>query len=1203
MKSVKENLYEKFVNQSDPIHDMGIGNPRWEDAGAGSVVRVTQYINQGHPKGSYVILNKVFRNLNGNITSFTYYSCDDVADIKKSLKQLSKLIYHEWTLTDWFIEKFLELVPKWEIDSLKESVNEKFEEDTDPIKDMGIGLYTRHNFISENEIYTFVAKVFTDILHLDEIPKDILSRNDTRLYVFFGQNQIAYTNLISDYVNTYLFLNNHNFDFFSWKRFHEILKLKYPYLKSWMFPDELDEKFTDQSDPIHDMGIDGIERLKKILNSIPPGSCGSLYELYFKKYCDKSYEDHAVYLVRTMYHTIKNIIEHPELTPQESFEKIVKIEWDDKRKPLKKNVRLKILKKVAELLSIKFDIEVDPNFENNKVNEKFSEEGDPVHDMGIGLNAPHNFNSDDELNMFIAEMLPGILEIDKVPEDILNDQDKNNEHKYLFFNIYGFKEEIYQSRLEKYVKAYLTKRGEHQGVNYEGIHIALKKLHPELKSWMTDKDILVNEKFSEEGDPVQDMGIGLNAPHDFKSKNELNMFIAEMLPGILRVKKLPENILNDPGSYENPGSNWYLYFPENTEIRLNKISKYVFKYLTVKGAQQSADYEEIHIALKKLHPELKSWIIDDKVHKSKMNEKFEEDTDPIKDMGIGLYAQHNFKSVSNMNMFVAEMLSAILRINKIPEDILNDKRETYYLYFKINLDGKLNRIAKFVKKYLTVNNKKGEVDYEKIHFALKKLHPELRSWILDDEGRSINEKFEEDSDPIKDMGIGMLSTLKLGSILQCKKEIKPIINTGTDVGFNSEFKIQPGMYSVIKKIEIKKSSIKKIKIELEVSTYDKFPKNMSIFDLKYSGGEYLSLLADDFFEHFEILPYKVNEKFEEDTDPIKDMGIGRRKAWNKAYSELYNKPPVKTYRKYFEGDPESSNSYCSGKIYWFMDTLKYLIRDFTPIEAFEKAGNESGAYNESYYWLIKIKKEVIEALKKHFDIDIAVKKSVNEKFEEYTDPIKDMGIGSGWRTIPLYGMIDFKPGKNNIKSIEGHIIGDFFKRNGVTYRILEKFKSGIVGIIFTGSEKALLFILSAFYSVENERAKTNRWIFKIRVNEAFSDDSDPIVDMGIGLYAHRDFKSNDEMHVFLADHIPAIIHRKDVPKVFIMVSPDLHSSTCMKSYFSEAIEKYAHEFITINGEYNGGFGFSTSGLAKNMKKGIRISTKDELDNHHELLTK
>ena len=116
-----------------------------------------------------------------------------------------------------------------------------------------------------------------------------------------------------------------------------------------------------------------------------------------------------------------------------------------------------------------------------------------------------------------------------------------------------------------------------------------------------------------------------------------------------------------------------------------------------------------------------------------INEKFTEEGDPIRDMGIGLYSPHDFKSFDELNMFIAEMLPSILRIRKLPEDILDDKRANYYLYFSKNMESKLIRLSKYVTKYLTVNGKPASTKFVNIHFALKKLHPELKSWLRDED--------------------------------------------------------------------------------------------------------------------------------------------------------------------------------------------------------------------------------------------------------------------------------------------------------------------------------------------------------------------------------------------------------------------------------------------------------------------------------------
>ena len=46
------------------------------------------------------------------------------------------------------------------------------------------------------------------------------------------------------------------------------------------------------------------------------------------------------------------------------------------------------------------------------------------------------------------------------------------------------------------------------------------------------------------------------------------------------------------------------------------------------------------------------------------------------------------------------------------------------------------------------------------------------------------------------------------------------------------------------------------------------------------------------------------------------------------------------------------------------------------------------------------------------------------------------------------------------------------------------------------------------------------------IYEVFREDSDPINDMGIGIYAHRTFDTTQELHKFMYDIIPALFNGK-----------------------------------------------------------------------------
>jgi hypothetical protein len=79
-------------------------------------------------------------------------------------------------------------------------------------------------------------------------------------------------------------------------------------------------------------------------------------------------------------------------------------------------------------------------------------------------------------------------------------------------------------------------------------------------------------------------------------------------------------------------------------------------------------------------------------------EKFTEDSDPVKDLGIGLMNK-NFNSIEELNNWVIEYLPLILKTKEIPKTIISQNgkfiREKYYY-----------KIEKFLRKYnITVNKR------------------------------------------------------------------------------------------------------------------------------------------------------------------------------------------------------------------------------------------------------------------------------------------------------------------------------------------------------------------------------------------------------------------------------------------------------------------------------------------------------------------
>lgn len=87
---------------------------------------------------------------------------------------------------------------------------------------------------------------------------------------------------------------------------------------------------------------------------------------------------------------------------------------------------------------------------------------------------------------------------------------------------------------------------------------------------------------------------------------------------------------------------------------------------------------------------------------------FERGIDPKKSMNVGLFIKRDFNNLNEAIDWIYNHLSAILKIDKIPEDIImGEKRNTSkihtYLYFK---EKYIYKIEDYIDKYLTINDKK-----------------------------------------------------------------------------------------------------------------------------------------------------------------------------------------------------------------------------------------------------------------------------------------------------------------------------------------------------------------------------------------------------------------------------------------------------------------------------------------------------------------
>lgn len=136
-------------------------------------------------------------------------------------------------------------------------IYEKFTEDSDPIRDMRIGAaYKARNFKSMDEYFEWLYQIIPTIVKVDSI-MDIFNEE------FNGQNGIIYPamyNQIVHYCDEYLTIHNEKLDNLISGDFKKYVKKR----------QKINEKFTDESDPIRDMRIGVYHKIEEWLYQKDP---------------------------------------------------------------------------------------------------------------------------------------------------------------------------------------------------------------------------------------------------------------------------------------------------------------------------------------------------------------------------------------------------------------------------------------------------------------------------------------------------------------------------------------------------------------------------------------------------------------------------------------------------------------------------------------------------------------------------------------------------------------------------------------------------------------------------------------------------------------------------------------------------------------------------------------------------------------------
>jgi len=163
MKLVREYINEKFSEDIDPVHAMGIGEIPVED-----IMKQILAIDKKHKKKIAYINAKYLEHFEfvmmaKNITKQHIYY------LKKIIKEagyldffsFSKRINHNIFFS--IKDQYKKIIKNNSYISIEHQINEKFEETTDPVKDLGIGETTRFEKALHNFIYNSCDGYWSDL--------------------------------------------------------------------------------------------------------------------------------------------------------------------------------------------------------------------------------------------------------------------------------------------------------------------------------------------------------------------------------------------------------------------------------------------------------------------------------------------------------------------------------------------------------------------------------------------------------------------------------------------------------------------------------------------------------------------------------------------------------------------------------------------------------------------------------------------------------------------------------------------------------------------------------------------------------------------------------------------------------------------------------------------------------------------------------
>jgi len=659
----------------------------------------------------------------------------------------------------------------------------------------------------------------------------------------------------------------------------------------------------------------------------------------------------------------------------------------------------------------------------------------------------------------------------------------------------------------------------------------------------------IYEKFEQDSDPIKDMGIGIVGLWDYTLEDAAQEIWEITKPSVYAQ-------INDA----RRGGRTYTIIPSNiTKRGCDKLAfepnDFTFKQLT-KAVKKRID-DAIKNKIINLDYNIRYNTI-----KENVNEKFEQESDPIKDMGIGF--PKFLKSEADRLLHT--------KYNELKKEFNIDNydidNEDYKLFICVAAVSMLGSIANketvpnaFFDAYRYWKHNFSDKEYPSSYFSKVKLVKILKDkYGIEWDAQKVYEKFEAESDPISDMGIGLIHVIKLGlKKLNQESGVQHIAMwRGDTENLHISYYSYYFMESLLKCLDEK---------YFDKITYKRIGGRGSKSEITYFKGHSYSMSTrkdyvlhikskyqDHFRKAFEGHTF-INEKFTEDTDPVKNLGIGLVEKIRRGLTQIIKDPQMIAFLglsliKQF--------GYSNGKLivyttFGMAANAPYIKESFQKHEMADYVifNSKDNNKDSNYWFMLKIKRKYQRAFEEAIS-----RMSVNEKFEEDSDPIKDMGIGLNNKRLSIIGnkLFDNKWQEYDIvaehleeylntsdeniyllakttkkyKNETNKLINYVNKLNknaklGEEIYSREELHHVVTSIWYIITQiKTDLGIVVEAHDARHFREEITYWVDKntfikyldkfpnmMNVNEKFEQDTDPIEDLGIGVRTFDNLKPGD----------------------------------------------------------------------------------------------